>query len=128
MSGKRYFLDTNAIVQLLAGNSDLIKMLSGASYVATSVICVLEFTCFSGLTAKDKRLFQTFLKRVDVVDLCSDDKALMETITSLRSSTKLKLPDSIIVASSACHSCVLLTADSRLLTLANISTQTYSLS
>jgi predicted nucleic acid-binding protein len=43
MSGRRYFLDTNAIVQLLSGNHSLLTTLAGAAYVATSVICELEF-------------------------------------------------------------------------------------
>ena len=62
MSGNRYFLDTNAIVQLLAGNPDVIDILSGASYIAISVICELEFLSFPAsahacvLLTADKRL------------------------------------------------------------------------
>lgn len=43
MNGRRYFLDTNAIVQVLAGNRELLALLSDAEYVATSIICELEF-------------------------------------------------------------------------------------
>lgn len=39
MNGRRYFLDTNAIVALLAGNRMLLELLNQADYVATSVIC-----------------------------------------------------------------------------------------
>ena len=38
MNGRRYFLDTNAVVSLLAGNRTLLEMLNQADYVATSVM------------------------------------------------------------------------------------------
>lgn len=114
MSGNRYFLDTNAIVQLLAGNPDVLNILSKASYIAISVICELEFLAFPGLTENDRRLFDSFAKRVEVIDLCSSDSELKDRILAFRSGRKLKLPDAIIAASASVHACVLLTADKRL--------------
>jgi len=43
MNGNRYFLDTNAIIQLLAGNSDVTDILSDASYIAISVLPVKTY-------------------------------------------------------------------------------------
>ena len=39
----RLLLDTNAIIQLLAGNKELLELVSSADFVATSIICELEF-------------------------------------------------------------------------------------
>lgn len=38
MSGERYLLDTNAIVALLQGNSQLIQLLQNADWIGISVI------------------------------------------------------------------------------------------
>ena len=55
MNGRRYFLDTNAIVQLLSGNPSILETISEAEYIATSVICEVEFFSFSGLTEEDRK-------------------------------------------------------------------------
>ncbi len=49
MSGNRYMLDTNAIVSLLQGSSQLIQLLQGAVWIGVSVISQIEFLAFSGL-------------------------------------------------------------------------------
>jgi len=50
MSGERYLLDTNAIVALLQGNSQLIQLLQNADWIGISVISKIEFLAFTGLT------------------------------------------------------------------------------
>jgi len=47
MSGnRRFLLDTNAIVSLLAGNSHLADLLESAEYVGISIVSYLEFLAF----------------------------------------------------------------------------------
>lgn len=46
MIGERLLLDTNAIIQLLAGNAELIAIVEKAHFISTSVICELEFLSF----------------------------------------------------------------------------------
>jgi len=48
MSGERYLLDTNAIVALLQGNSQLIQLLQNADPIGISVISKIEFLAFTG--------------------------------------------------------------------------------
>lgn len=127
MNGKRYFLDTNAIVQLLAGNPDVADILRNASGVLTSVICELEFLAFPKLSKQDKRLFGEFMKRVTVVDVCSSDSALKERLLEFRATRRLKLPDAIIAASASVHQCTLLTADSQLLNIEGVPARQYRL-
>ncbi|WP_225226050.1 hypothetical protein [Komarekiella delphini-convector] len=49
MNGNRYVLDTNAIVSLLQGSSQLIQLLQDADWIGVSVISQIEFLAFSGL-------------------------------------------------------------------------------
>ena len=62
MNGKRYLLDTNAVIQLLAGNLSLIKMVEGSDFLAISVISKLEFLSYPDLTEDEKTPFLNFLR------------------------------------------------------------------
>lgn len=125
MNGRRYFLDTNAIVRLLSGSQKLLEMLNQADYVATSIICELEYLAFPDLPNEDKELFAEFKEQVCVTDLCSGDVRLKEQVLQLRSEKKIKLPDAIIAASALNQNCVLLTADKQLLNHAGIDSKNY---
>lgn len=127
MSGNRYFLDTNAIVQLLAGNDELLALLGKAEYVATSIICELEFFSYSGLPEEDKMLFRELRERIRVIDLCSGHENLNEQICQIRMEKQLKLPDAIILASSITEKCTLLTADKKMLSVGGEYAQSYEL-
>ena len=107
MPGKRFLLDTNAIVALLQGHSGLAAMTDGAAWLGISVISALEFSGFPGLTDADRALFAEFASRVEVIDLTFTDQALIETIGTLRRSRALKLPDAIILATASVNQAVL---------------------
>ena len=115
MPGKRFLLDTNAIVALLQGHSGLAAMTDGAAWLGISVISALEFSGFPGLTDADRALFAEFASRVEVIDLTFTDQALIETIGTLRRSRALKLPDAIILATASVNQAVLLTQYEQLL-------------
>lgn len=115
MSGKRYFLDTNAIVQLLQGNDDLTQLMNHASYIAISVISKLEFLSFAKLSVDDRKVFDTFLSKVTVYDLAADNDELMQEIVKIRQKKALKLPDAIIAAKSHLCQTILVTADKQLI-------------
>lgn len=73
MSGRRYFLDTNAIIAVLNGNNKLNTLLSDAEYVACSIISVLEFLSFPDIQKQDIKVLNLFLERIDVVSLTLTD-------------------------------------------------------
>jgi tRNA(fMet)-specific endonuclease VapC len=125
MNGKRYFLDTNTIVQLLSGNPSVLEIVYNAEYIATSVICEIEFFSFADLTEEDRVLFGEFARKIEIIDLCSSSIALKERIYNLRSKKKLKLPDAIVAASAAVNECILLTADKKLLNVSDIHALSY---
>ncbi len=78
MSGNRYLLDTNAIIALLQKDLNLIQLLQNAEWIGISVISQIEFLAFSGLSQADIRLFQQFLQRVEVINLASENKLLID--------------------------------------------------
>lgn len=118
MPGKRYLLDTNALVALLEGHEALISLVQDADWIGVSVINVLEFLGFDGLTEPDRLIFTELLSRIAVVDLNHADAALMAHITALRKTRSLKLPDAIVMASAAIHQATLMTKDAALIKLA----------
>jgi len=91
MSGKRYLLDTNAIIQLLSGNQALLEIVNAADYVATSVICEIEFLCFPNLSDMDRTLFDKFRAKTEIVDISTNDGQLKNKVAELRSVKRIKL-------------------------------------
>ena len=111
MNGNRYVLDTNAIVALLQGNTQLVQLLQSANWIGISVISQIEFLVFSGLTQSDLELFQQFIRRVEIVGLAAGDPVLVDKIIEIRQQYRLKLPDAVIAAITIQNSASLVTAD-----------------
>ncbi len=117
MLGKRYLLDTNALVALLQGHKGVIALVDQAQWLGVSVINVLEFLGFDGLSEADRALFIELTSRLVVVDLVYGNTALMERVTDLRKTRAVKLPDAIVMASAAIHDATVITNDAVLLKL-----------
>ena len=120
MSGNRYLLDTNAIVALLAGDKDVSVLLKPATWVGISIISSIEFLAFPELTPADALVFKDFESMVNVCDLSHFNSSLIGRIASLRSSTRLKLPDCIVSATAVENNAVLVTRDTQLLSCTEI--------
>ena len=114
MNGKRYLFDTNAIVALLKGNTEIVALANEADFIAISVISRLEFFAFSSLTQADKDLFNRFVDRVTVIDLAMHNPLLLDAISEIRTQSSLKLPDAIVAASAKSVNAALVTADIKL--------------
>ena len=113
---KRYFLDTNALVAFGNGEKSIGDLLSDADYVSTSVICELEYLSWEGLTEQEEKRFREFLSMINVVDVATANVELKNCIVKIRrANSKIKLPDAIVMASSAATDSVLLTRDHQLL-------------
>ena len=111
MNGKRYLLDTNAIVQLLAGNKELAGIVRGADFLATSVVCQFEFLSYPGLTEPDARLYAKFSSRIHTFSVPADDVSFSDAVVAFRRTKKLKMPDAIIAATAKVNDCALVSAD-----------------
>ena len=111
MSGNGYLLDTNAIVQLLKGNKELIAVLGAADFIATSIVAEMEYLSFSGLTDADVALYQAFRGRIQVYDVPSADTVFTQLVVKARKEHGLKLPDAIIAGTAIVKGLTVLTAD-----------------
>ena len=111
MNGERYLLDTNAVIQLLKGNSDVSSILEDADSIALSIIAEMEYLSFLGLNDHDVGLYRVFKSRVRIFDVPADDEIFTRMVVTARQKYGLKLPDAIIAATARKNDLTLLTAD-----------------
>ena len=111
MNGERYLLDTNAVIQLLKGNSDISSLLGNADSIALSIIAEMEYFSFPGLNDHDAVLYRVLKSRVRVFDVPADDEVFTRMVVMARQKYGLKLPDAIIAATARKNDLTLLTAD-----------------
>ena len=127
MSGKRYLLDTNAIIQLLLGNPVLLAIVAEADFLATSVICKLEFLSYSKLDETSRVAFLEFLSRIILYDVANADAALARETVKMRMTCSLKLPDAIIAATALVNDCEIVTNDAHFQKQSRVAVKTYAL-
>ena len=127
MNGKRYLLDTNAVIQLLAGNPSLIKMVEDSDFLAISVISKLEFLSYPDLTEDEKNAFSELLEDLTVFDLMASDSALMHEAVAMRIDGGLKLPDAVIAATALVNGCEVITNDAHFAQQKRVQARTYDL-
>ena len=89
-------IDTNIAIALLNGDESLAEMFDGKE-VLISFITELELRCKPNLKASEKNEIQAFIDDCTILEINSSIKDI--TIT-LRQTTKIKLPDAIIAATS----------------------------
>ena len=111
MSGNRYLLDTNAIIQLLDGNRHIEELLNKAESVAMSVISEFEFLAYAELEDQDIAEYKAFRAYINVFDVPSDDFDFTQLVVQARKNFNLKLPDAIIAATARTNGLAVLTAD-----------------
>ncbi len=103
----KYLLDTNTIIYAL--NQGL-KLQNGKYFV--SIITEIELLSYSNLTKDDEVILKKLLSQFESVELT---KSVKEKTIQIRKDSKLKLPDSIIVASALDNDAILVTSDKQLL-------------
>lgn len=96
MNGISVMIDTNIAIALLNGDESLAEMFDGKE-VLISFITELELRCKPNLKASEKNEIQAFIDDCTILEINSSIKDI--TIT-LRQTTKIKLPDAIIAATS----------------------------
>ncbi len=127
MNGRRYLLDTNAVIQLLAGNPSLRKMVEDADFLSISVISKLEFLSYPDLTEDEKTAFYELLEDLTVFDLTASDSALIEEVVAMRIDGGLKLPDAVIAATAFVNDCEVVTNDAHFAHQKRVQARAYEL-
>lgn len=104
---KRYLLDTNTIIYAL---NQGFKFPKNKYFI--SVITEIELFSYAALTEKDEKILRALLNKFNSVELTA--KVKEETI-KIRKISKIKLPDSIIIATARAQSAILVTSDKQLI-------------
>ena len=107
MSGTDIFVDTNICIYLLDGDIILAELLQGQN-LHLSIITEMELYAYHGNNPQSIKVLESFLTSVLVINI--DEKVKLKTI-EIRKNSRLKLPDSIIAASSLVYNLTLITAD-----------------
>lgn len=107
MNGTKLFIDTNIVVYLLNGDDTLSSFLQGRT-VYVSFITQLELLGYNGLTVQEERDIEEFLSHCIIVDI---NPGIKREVIRIRKNYKVKLPDSIIMASTLYLDLPVLTAD-----------------
>lgn len=108
-------LDTNIVIGFLNGNEAIARFFNRKETqkkFTISQITRMELLGFPNITQDEIKIIQEFLMGVDVFAL--SDEVADETI-ELRRTTRLKLPDAIIVATAIVHKLLLVTCDEQLI-------------
>jgi hypothetical protein len=108
MGALNFILDTNIIICLQKGL--LTEPLPSGTF-AISVISEIELRGFAGLTGPQQDWLARFLAAITIVDI---DSIIKEETIRLRQTTRLKLPDALIVATAMTRNAVLLINDEQL--------------
>lgn len=107
MNGNSFLIDTNIALYLLSGNKGLVDILQG-SQLYVSFVTQLELLGYKGITAKEQQQARKFLSDCIIVDITEEIK---KTTINIRQKHQVKLPDSIIAATSVFLDIPLITAD-----------------
>jgi len=122
MNGNSLIADTNILLYLLAGDKTLANILDNKQ-VYISFVSELELQSFKLLSIKEKTLINYLLNDCIIIDI--NDIIKRNTI-NIRKKYSLKLPDSIIAATSEYLNLPLLTSDSDFNKIEEINTIYYS--
>ena len=106
---KKYVLDTNSLIYALNGQAKI-----PLNHYLVSVITEIELLSYAKLTSSEELIIKAMLDQFEILELTDNIK---KRTISMRRSLKLKLPDSIIVATAVKSNAILITSDKQLLNL-----------
>lgn len=120
MNGKiNLLLDTNIVIGFLNGHKQISHFLSNQKKqyeVNVSQITRIELLGFPNITNNEETIIKKFLAEVKVFALSEE---IEDKVVELRKTTRLKLPDAIIVATALVHKLKLVTCDEQLIKSTN---------
>ena len=109
-----YLLDTCLVLGLYAQNPQAVAAMQGVSFgqCAVSAVNRVELLGWQGISDADDAELRRFLSRVVCLDI---DLAVQNRAIALRRRHKIKLADSLVLATALTHDLRLLTLDNSLL-------------
>ena len=107
MNGNRFFFFINIILYLLSGDKVIANYLRN-KILYTSIICEIELLSFKLISDDEEKEIEKFLKEFRIISI---DQSVKELSIQLRKKYSLKIPDTIIAATSIHLGIPLVTAD-----------------
>lgn len=107
MSGFELVVDTNILIYILNGNKHIAEATRGKQLII-SFISEMELRSWPSLSSEGSEIIKKFLSQCQIIPLSDSIK---EKAIEIRKKTKLKLPDSIVGATSVQLGSPLLSAD-----------------
>ncbi len=107
MNGNSILLDTNIVLYLLNGDKTLADLLYKQK-LYLSFINQLELLGFRGITDYQLREINKFIRDCIVIDI---NEEIKNEVIEIRKTTKLRLPDSIVLATARFLSIPIITSD-----------------
>ena len=107
MSGNKIFADTNILLYLLNGDETLADFLEGKQ-LYMSFITQLELLSYGELSESEQDIIEDMLKQCVIIDI---NAPIKQKTIQLRRQYKIKLPDSIIMATAIYLDLPIITAD-----------------
>jgi predicted nucleic acid-binding protein len=121
MNGNRLLLDTNTVLFVLGGDETLATFLNGKT-LYLSVISELELLSYKNIDKKELTSISNFLAELSIENISEEVK---KNTIYLRKNSNLKLPDSIIAATSMTLNIPLVTSDKKICNVSEINTIFY---
>lgn len=107
----RFFLDTNAVISLFAGNRKIADLVASAEWIGISIITKLEFLSYEKITPEEEETFLEFCSKISVENIENENKNFLMECVKIRKEKKVKLPDAIIAAQAIRMKAQLITSD-----------------
>jgi predicted nucleic acid-binding protein len=110
--GKEFLIDTNAIIEFLAGNipiagNEWIQLIIEKNLHCISVINQIELLGFNySIPSSDILILEEFIKSCNILPLT---EPIVEETIALRKTHKIKLPDAIIAATAIVYDLFIVT-------------------
>ncbi|QDH78449.1 type II toxin-antitoxin system VapC family toxin [Echinicola soli] len=96
MNGNSVLLDTNLVLYLLLGDEDLSTLLYNKK-LYVSFVTQLELLGYQDIEEHEQQEIRNFLEDCVIIDI---NNRIKEEVIRIKQSGKIKLPDSIILATS----------------------------
>jgi hypothetical protein len=107
MNGNSIVLDTNIVLYLLNGDSELANILNEMN-LFISIITEIELLGYQEISSDDKSKIKYFISESTVLPLSDEIKNLC---IEIKQNSKIKTPDAIVAATSIYFQLPLITAD-----------------
>jgi predicted nucleic acid-binding protein len=115
--GKKYFIDTNAIIDYTSG----LYSKKGLTFmdkvvnqsINISVISKIEALAFAPQTELQNAFFQLVVEFVNNANVYALDDEIIDTTIEIRKTYKLKLPDAIIAATALNNGLILISRNTK---------------